>query len=337
MKLTVGIIFVIILAALVACGGDMTPLQQMQRDGRDAQQAAAANLRVGNVAAVHPVLDAAGEPTGQALYDVRIRNRRGQDFLMRHVGSTIPVQVGHSVFIVQLGGHHSAGAWITGLTHPPTPQRVEGSFALPAFTALAGGIREVTQFEEAMVITAPRTVISAEMVLPAVTGEHETVLSGLTLWPGDHDIHTAAQHTHGADDHQRHLIIDPSATMTGGVCGATVRWVVDVRMTHADSGYEGNGTFAHTATAVCTSATVTDNLAARTRTWRITNSLLTPDLVSLLDYDTRTLLGETVDLTVRMSASFPNASEYTLPGTWAFSPASYDLQLIEQAQGSALR
>ena len=115
---------------------------------RDARIAADRVLTVGVVERIHPQVDASGDPTGLALYDVRIFSRRGRPYILRHVASAVPVQArvrpddtiqeGHEVFVTLVGGQHSRGAWITGLVQPPVPQLQADTVDVSPFGTYAG-------------------------------------------------------------------------------------------------------------------------------------------------------------------------------------------------------
>lgn len=356
MKRIIAIALIICLTALVACGSaeaagdpmlntELGPmLKDMQRTGRDAAAAARHNLIVGVVESVDPVMNAAGEPTGQAFYTVRVHNRRGQSYLMSHVGSSVPLQPGHSVFVSQLAGHHSRGAWIVGQVQPAVPQMVDSTFLFPRdFTGqiqpATAEAQQILSIEDAFVVTSARTTFNVELRLPAVTGSHQVTLTGLDLWPGTHDIHLAAQHTHGADVHPQHLVIPADgAAITGGLGGASIEWLAQLRLMDDEGVIDSDlGSHAWTVDGKITSGSVRDDVAARTRTWTMADRLPASTVSWVASYDTRRALGKSVDIEVRLIGAFVNDDEYATPDSWAWVARAFRFTATEAGQGSGLR
>lgn len=332
-----------------------TPLQDMQRQTRDAGLAASRNITVGLVDAVHPVLNRSNQPTGKALYDVRIYNRRGHEFKLRHVASAIPVQVGHSVFVSMLGGEHAKGAWITGLAQPAVPQTV----ALPINTQ-----RPFTQFiqtdpaadldlktpnprfllaaqSEAWVVTTARTILDIAVLMPPTTGMHRVDLTGLTNWDGVRNTETAAMHSHGITGHQRHLIHLNDGAMTGAIAGISILWEVLVRMVDdggafvEPGGAPSVGYYASIASAVMADAKVEDDRAAGRRRWTIRNVAWPPQMAWTATINTARAMGEKVRVEAYMQARLLGAGGQPTTWSWSAGPAG-GFSIVEAGQGSGL-
>ena len=163
----------------------MTPIERqigrLLAQAQNASFAADRGVNVGVVERVVPQVDESGDPTGLALYDVRIFSRRARPFLMTHVAAAAPVQVGHEVFVVLVAGAHVRGAWIVGTVQPATPQMAEGTADISAFSAyittgptlpIPTDTNRIVSVENAFVATAARMAISFSLALPPAPGLH---------------------------------------------------------------------------------------------------------------------------------------------------------------------
>ena len=328
--------------------------------GQKALSGSEHNLTVGVVERIHPQVDASGDPNGRALYDVRIISRRGRPFLMRHVGSAVPVQArvrpdgtiqeGHGVFVTLVGGQHSRGAWITGLAQPPVPQMQADTVDVTPFgtyvqtapiPAQPGAIYRLFEVEDAFIATAASMRFNFRLTLPAIRGAHEAVLTGLTEWDGGHTIHDniapPTTHDHNADAHVKHLILLDGAAgnISGGLGGAVIQWQVDARLLDG-ADLIGQSTHPFVGQGVITGGTVTDTLSSRERRWRFTEQLLTPQAVWTGVFDTSEKLGKPLKLEMYLLGNFVNASEYTLPGEWDFTIDQVKYAAVEEGYGSGL-
>ena len=296
-------------------------LMDLQRRARDAAASARRNLAQGVVKSVHNgdsnLAMLAGSAAGQPLYTVSVIGRRSQLYDVFPVASPIPVQVGHWVFLSFLAGDLSRGAWITGLTHAPIPQRAGGTVDTSALSVyittgptlpMPAVANRVVRVEDAFVVTARQMRLAFTLALPAA--------------PGKHDV----DQTSGANPTRR----------TGSYAGATVQWQADARLVDgvkilgsAVHGFVGRG-------AVTTAERIEPNPAGLSSRWRYTQQLLTPQAVWFGVFDTQDAIGKGVALELYLTGTFVNPSEYTLPGEWGFSSNEVRYSAVEDGSGSGL-
>ena len=322
------------------------PIQVLQREARNAGNTARNNLTVGSVVKIHNADDGvsvlAGATPGRPLYTVRVTGRRGQEYDVFPVASAIPVQVGHWVFVSFLGADLHRGAWITGLTHPPTPQMVSDEYdintvfgnlvhsdVLLPFTPTAGNL--ILSLTDAFVVTQQQTTLTFDLLLPAVRGKHDVTLSGLALF-----------NTLTNPARPRHLIISPGsdATLSGGLGAPAFGWLAEVRLTgEDDTGAEvvfGRASHFWQTAGIITAGLVSDSVSDLERTWRFTDQLQSPQAVWTGAFDTKSAIGQSVDLQLYLVGRFNNPNEYTLPNEWAFTNDSIQFAATEIGFGSGL-
>ena len=326
--------------------------------GQKALSASEHTLTVGVVERIHPQVDKNGDPDGRALYDVRIISRRGRPFLMRHVGSAVPVQArvrpddtiqeGHGVFVTLVGGDHRRGAWITGLAQPPVPQLQADTVDVSPFGTYAGTSQVPTlpgvanrllAVEDAFVATAASMRMGFSLTLPAIEGAHEVVLTGLDRWNGEHVVnpnHTTSPHS--VADHIQHrlfaiLEIGTAGNITGGLGGAVIQWQADARLLDG-ADLIGQSTHPFVGQGVITGGTVTDTPSERR--WRFTEQLLTLQAVWTGVFDTSAVMGKPLNLEMYLVGNFVNPDEYTLPAQWDFATDQVRYSAVEEGYGSGL-
>ena len=300
----------------------MTPLGQLQRWARDAAASARRNLVPGTVKAVHngnsDVALLAGSTPGQPLYTVTVIGRRGQAFDVFPVASSIPVQVGHRVFVSLLDGDLHRGAWITGTLSPPVPQVQADTVDINAFgTYVVTGpvlpaptaANRIVLVENAFVATAARMAISFSLELPAA--------------PGQHDVD---QETSGS-----------TTTRTGAYSGVTVQWEVSALLLDSDGDTLGVATHGFLGQGAVTGVErITPNPAGLDSRWRFSEQLLTPTAEWSGVFDTHEVIGDAVALEMYLVGSFVNDAEYSLPADWGFSSNQVRYSAVEQGAGSGL-
>ena len=299
----------------------MTPIERqigrLLAQAQNAGFAADRGVNVGVVERIHPQVDASGDPNGLALYDVRIFSRRARPYILTHLGSATPVQIGSQVFVVLLAGEHSRGAWITGTVQAATPQTVQGTADIAAFSTFVSVgptlpaptiANRIVRVEDGFVVTASKMRFAFTLELPAA--------------PGKHDV----DETTGANP-----------TRTGSYSGVTVQWEVSALLLDSDDNTLGVATHGFVAQGAVTSVErIQPNPAGLASRWRHTEQLLTPRAEWSGVFNTSRVMGEPVNLDMRLIGTFVNPAEFTLESEWDFSSNQVRYSAVEVGSASGL-
>ena len=257
---------------------------RLLNQAQDASIAVDRMITVGVVERVVPQVDESGDPNG-LLYDVRIFSRRARPYILRHVASAVPVQVGHEVFVVQVAGQHSRGGWVVGTAQPPVPQTMQGTADISPFgTYVSVGPslpvptvdRRIVRVEDAITVTAARMRVGFALELPPA--------------PGRHDV----DETTGANP-----------TRSGSYSGVTVQWEVSALLLDSGNNTLGVATHGFVAQGAVTSVErIQPNPAGLASRWRYSEQLLSPRVQWSRVFDTGPVLGEPVHLEIFLVGPF---------------------------------